>query len=106
MAEEQKSGKFVPIEWFVPDDIVTRYVTNMVVQTSDHEFTILFFEAQPPIIVGPTDKKQKELESVASVRARCVARIAIAPARMEEFVRVLTEQLKRSRNDGTAKGGA
>lgn len=105
MAEKQKSGKFVPIDWFVPDDIITRYVTNMVVQTSGHEVIISFFEAQPPIIVGPMDKKQKDLESIDSVRARCVARIAIAPARMEEFVRVLTDQLQRSRNAGTAKKG-
>ena len=95
MAKERNSGKSVPIEWFVPDEVVTKYATNMVVQHSEHDFTLLFFEAQPPIIVGPTDQKQKALESVKSVTARCVARIVVAPARMKEFIRVLSENLTR-----------
>ncbi len=103
MANEQNIGKHVPIDWFVPDEVTTKYATNLVVQHTDHDFTILFFEAQPPIIVGSTDERQKTLESVKSIRAHCVARIVITPARMEEFVRVLNDNLARYKASGKEK---
>jgi hypothetical protein len=97
MAEPVISEKLVPIDWVVPDDIVTRYATNIVVQRSEHEFIISFFEAEPPIIVGPDDRKEKALASIQSVQARCVARIVVAPKRVDDFVRVLTEQIEAAK---------
>src|SRR5262245_22846071 len=97
MAEEPIAEKTVPIEWKVPEDLVARYATNMVVQRSEHEFIISFFEAKPPIILGPTDRKSTRLESINSVEAVCVARIIVAPKRAEDFVRVLSQQIEAAK---------
>ena len=95
MSENQENSTSLPIEWVVPDDVVTRYVTNMVVQHSTAEFLVSFFEVQPPILIGSTEEDARtRLSQLKSISAKCVARIVVTPDRMEEFVRVLTGNLE------------
>lgn len=94
MSENEENSLSLPIEWSVPDDIVTRFVTNMVVQHSDAEFVVSFFEVQPPIFIGSAEDRREKLSQLKSIKAKCVARIVVTPDRMEEFVRVLTGNLE------------
>jgi len=78
----------IPLIWDVPEDLITGYATNMLVQVGEHELYISFFETPPPLLLDP-----KEAEKLENVRAECFARIVIAPERMEGFIRVLQRQL-------------
>jgi hypothetical protein len=84
----------VKIDWHVPDNIESKYATNMVIQNSPNEFTVSFFEIQPPIILGPPEAVLKAVEGMDRVKAKCVARIIIAPDRMKEFINVLQTNLE------------
>jgi hypothetical protein len=44
MAEKETSRILLPIEWHVPDELVTRYANNLLVQHTEHEFILSFFE--------------------------------------------------------------
>lgn len=92
--EQELSELEVPIEWHIPDSIVSQYATNMVVQHTEHEFIISFFDTRPPLIVGAPTKEV--LEKLRSVRAECVARIVVAHARMPDFVKALEINLEKS----------
>lgn len=92
MSEE---GRVVPINWYFPENIVSRYATNLLVQHSEHEFIISFFETRPPVLLGPPEEVKARLDQIDSVRAECVARIIIAAERMPEFVQVLRDNLER-----------
>lgn len=91
--EEQIQELEVPIEWNVPESIVTQYATNMIVQHLEHEFIISFFDTRPPLIIGVPSKE--ELASVTSIRAECIARIVVANARMPGFVNALQTNLAK-----------
>lgn len=78
----------VPMVWGFPEDMISGYATNMLVQAGEHELYVSFFEAPPPVLLGPEDVKNLE-----SVNAECIARIIIAPERMPEFIGVLQKQL-------------
>jgi hypothetical protein len=94
MAEQNRiSSRAVPIQWHFPDDIASRYATNLVVQHTEHEFSISFFEVRPPILLGSPEDIQAALQRVESVPAVCVARIIVAAERMPEFIRVLQDNL-------------
>jgi Protein of unknown function (DUF3467) len=94
MAEQNLiTSRAVPIQWHFPDDIVSRYATNLVVQHTEHEFSISFFEVRPPILVGSPEDIQAALQRVESVPAVCIARIIVAAERMPEFLRVLQDNL-------------
>jgi hypothetical protein len=91
----------LPIEWYVPDATVTKYATNMVIQHTEHEFILSFFEVAPPLLIGTPSKEV--LEGLKSIRAECVARIVIARDRMPGFVEILRTNLEQSLSKRPAK---
>ena len=96
MPEQEESAVYKwPIEWYFPEDITSRYATNLVVQHSEHEFIISFFEVERPVVVGPPEYVEARLKEITSVRANCIARIIVAAERMPEFVRVLQLNLEK-----------
>jgi hypothetical protein len=98
--QEQPNDLEVPIEWYVPESIISQYATNLVVQRSEHEYIISFFDTKPPLIIGVPSKEA--LDNLKSVRAECVARIIVAAARMPGFVKALQTNLERAVSKTTA----
>ncbi len=82
---------------FVQDPTVrTAYATNMMIQATNSEFIVTFFEARPPMIVGSTpDERRKAAAQLEAVDAVEVARVIIAPDRMQTFIDLLTQQIQR-----------
>jgi hypothetical protein len=85
----------VPIEWYMPESLISRYATNMIVQHSEHEFIISFFDTPPPLILS--ESRIEELQKIKSIRATCVAQIIVAKDRMQGFVNAMQENLGKSR---------
>ncbi len=98
MTEQEPEGVLLPIEWHVPENVVSRYATNMVVQHTEHEFIISFFEATPPLAVGSPEEQRVQLQETKSVRAECIIRIIVTAGRMQNFVQVLQGNLEAYRN--------
>lgn len=91
----------IPLAWNIPSDLRSGYATNMMVQVGEHEIFVSFFETTPPVIFKPAD-----MEKVGSVTAECIARIVIAPDRMQAFIDVLQTQLglyRKKKAEETAK---
>jgi len=88
----------IAIDWQIPNDVHSRYATNLVVQAGPNEFIISFFEIRPPILLGTQAEKQAALENIKTIPAICVARIVVSPAQMPEFIRVLTENWERTQS--------
>jgi len=80
----------IPLEWRVPEDLQTHFVTNVVIAHSEGEFFVTFFEVVPPVILGDVDK----LAALGSIPARAVARIAIAADRMEGVIDAMKRNLE------------
>jgi hypothetical protein len=80
-------NKQVPIKWYIPDNIITRFASNMVVQTIENEFKISFFEIKPEIRFDTSTPPPSE------VQAECVATVIITADRLPKFIEVLQGQL-------------
>lgn len=85
----------IPLEWHVPEELPTHYATNLVIQHTEHEFFITFFELVPPITLGKTPE---EITRIESVRARALTRVAVSPKRLEEFIQVMQDNLAKYRS--------
>jgi hypothetical protein len=83
----------LPIQWVVPDSLVARYANNLIVQHSEHEYIISFFETKPPLIVGEITKEA--LDSIKSIRATCVAQIIVAKDRFPGFVEAMQANIEK-----------
>lgn len=92
--KQQVEFRKVPLEWKFPEDLVSRYATNLVVQHTEHEFVISFFEVTPPVVLGEPEEVVSTIHQLQSVPATCVARIIVSPERLEDFIRVLEDNLE------------
>ncbi|MCJ7668389.1 MAG: DUF3467 domain-containing protein [Anaerolineae bacterium] len=88
---EGEIERAIPIRWEIPDEMDIAWASHCVVQHSQREFILNFFQVTPPILIQPTEE---ELKSLRSVRGKAVARIAISPAALKELIEVLETNLK------------
>ncbi|MBU1751223.1 MAG: DUF3467 domain-containing protein [Chloroflexi bacterium] len=87
--------KRLPIKWYYPEDLITRYVTNLIVQHGEQEFIVSFFEILPPAILGTPEQQEAQLERIDDIQATCVARIVIPAEKMSIFVKALQDNLDK-----------
>lgn len=88
-------GKKVRIDRVYPDTLQSHFVSTVVVQHQPDAFILSFFEVWPPAVLGETaEEKQRALESIENVEAKCVARLVLTPGKMREVVGIMTENLK------------
>lgn len=83
----------VPVDYDINEDTPRGYATNLVVQHTEHEFIVSFFNIEPPLVLGTPEEKQEQLAAIENVHAKCIARITINAGRMEEFIKALNENL-------------
>ncbi len=81
----------------IPEEAMGHYATNMLVQRSEHEYILTFFEAKAPVILDPSQPFPTQ------VRADYVCRIIVAAGRMPDFVEVLQRSLVPQRPSLIAK---
>lgn len=79
----------IPLHFIIPTGLTSRYAHHMIVQASDLEVTLSFFEAKPPLVVGGIEAQKEALKG--GVTAECVARVIIAKARFPDFMRALRD---------------
>lgn len=82
------------IEWRIPQSLPSYFVTNIVVQNNEDAFSLSFFEAKPPILLGTPEEIEAQRAQTTSVDADCVARVVVSPRKMREFVEVLNRSLR------------
>ncbi len=92
-AEEGQSYT-AEIDWHIPEEMQSRFATHLVVQHSEGEFFLHFFELRPPLILGDRKQQLAQFKGIKSLRAQCTARVAIAANRMPEFIQLLQQNLE------------
>ena len=79
----------VPIKWNIPDTIITRFASNMVVKNFEEYFKLSFFELKPEIHLGEPAAPPSEID------AECVGSIIVSPNKLRAIIEALTSQLNK-----------
>lgn len=95
-------GTFLPIEWYFPDDLISQYATNLLVQHSENDYYLSFFEMIPPVLLGTDEEKDSQLKQIESVRAKCVARIIVSGKKLPGFVKAIQDNLERFQGESAS----
>jgi len=99
MTEEQLTEIRLPIEWHLSAaKVPSRYANNMIVQHTDTEFIISFFEIFPPVVLGSPKEQTDQLNAIGVVQPECVARVVVSPEKFESFINALQQNLDRFRS--------
>ena len=96
MSEHQQlegEGVYLPVEFVFPEPPITRFADHMLIQHTEHEFIVSFFESASPVLLGKPEDNLEALKRLGSVKAYCVARIVISAGRMPSMVKALQENL-------------
>jgi hypothetical protein len=92
---QQRQEYKIPLEHLIPEDLELKFVNNITVQQTDHEFLVGFYQVRPPLILGTLEERRAKAEQIGPVRAKCVAYIAMPPGRLKEFIAVLQDNLDK-----------
>lgn len=93
----EQQGAPTLIEWVIPDTVITRFASNMVVQIVEGCFKLSFFEIKPEIILPPPKTPPTK------IAAECVGSVVVTPQKLEAIVKVLSDQLERHNQATQAK---
>ncbi len=85
-ASIDKKTKEIPIKWHIPDNIISRYANQVLVDIIENEFKLSFFELKPEIRLDPKTPLPTE------VRADCVANIILPPHKIPKLIEALQKQ--------------
>lgn len=111
MSEIEREGQppqiSIPVEWHVPDSIVSRYANNVFIQQGQYEFIISFFETRLPLLTGTSEEDKATLEQLESVRAECIGRIIVPPEIVPKIIQALQTTFKayQATKEGEQRGG-
>lgn len=82
----QSGQRRVPINRRVPEGMKGVFANHFVVQHTNREFILSFFQLMPLMLIDPTPEQIAEVQSVP---AHAVARVVVTPEALRELIDVL-----------------
>jgi hypothetical protein len=89
---QQDGGVTLEVEITGSEDVPIVFANNIFVRHEEDMFLITFAQAHGPYIANPTPE---QLKKIGKVPSQIVARIAVSPTRMKEFLNVLNGNFER-----------
>ena len=82
-----EKGFKLQVEFEGGENVPIVFANNLFVRHEEDMFVITFAQAHGPYIVKPT---MEQLKQIGKIPSQVVARIAVSPIRMKEFLNVLS----------------
>lgn len=99
MAAKQDQGQYLPVDFSRGTEFPAVHANQMIVQHTEQEFIVTFFELLPPVVSLDPEMRKEQLAQLASIQARPVARVVVSAERMREFIGALVENYQRYEQD-------
>ena len=93
--QQQSVQVSLPVDWYYPEGIQSRYANNMLAQAGAYEITLSFFEVQPPPLTGSPEENKEKLSKLSAIRAECVSKIVVPPELIPAIINVLQQELEK-----------
>lgn len=90
----------IPIEYVVPTEQKALFANHFTVQHENGVYHLMFFQINPPLVIGTHEQKAELLREIPNVQAVCTARIVVAEQLMPKIIGALLE------NHGTRQAAA
>ncbi len=95
--EEGRYERTIPTTWIGAEDLPVLFVNTFVgqVQPQEGAFYLSVGQTVPPALIGTPQEQAEQLEQIAYVPIKPVARLALTRSRMEELVALLQLNLEQ-----------
>lgn len=95
MATKQDEGRYLPVDFSRGTDFPAVHANQMIVQHTDQEFIVTFFELLPPVVSLDPEMQKEQLAQISSIPARPVARVVMSAERAREFIGALVDNYRK-----------
>ena len=94
MSESSPEGRALPLVWLGLEDLPILFANQMLIQNVVRdEFVLAFGQVTPPVLLGDDEAKERQLDEIAYVGVKPIARVSLSRQRLQELIRVLQENL-------------
>ena len=109
--DERPHERAIPTTWIGAEDLPVLFVNTFVgqVHPQDGAFYLSIGQTVPPALIGTPEEQAEQLEQIAYVPIKPIARLALTRSRMEELVAILQvnleqydKKVQQMREDGEA----
>lgn len=95
MAEPTPQEISIPLVWLGAEEVPILFANQFMGQVDDHgEAIITVGQVTPPAILGTPEQQAEQIQNVAFVPVKPIARIALGTERLRELVAVLQQTLE------------
>lgn len=93
--DEEPHGRAIPTTWIGAEDLPVLFVNTFVgqVQPQEKAFYLTIGQTVPPALLGTPEEQTEQLEQIAYVPVKPVARLAFTRSRLEELIAILRTNL-------------
>lgn len=91
LLDEGRHERFIPTTWIGAEELPVLFVNTFVgqVQPQEGAFYLSVGQTVPPALIGTPQEQAEQLEQIAYVPVKPIARLALTRARMEELIALL-----------------
>jgi len=92
--DEERYEREIPLTWIGADELPLLWVNRFVGQTLEDHLVLTIGQSVDPALIGTPEDRIAQLEQIAYVPIRPVARLAFSRARCEELIGILNVVLE------------
>lgn len=95
--DEEHYERAIPTTWIGAEDLPVLFVNSFVgqIQPQEGAFYLTLGQTVPPALIGTPQEQVEQLEQIAYVPVKPVARLVLTRSRMEELVAILQMNLEQ-----------
>jgi hypothetical protein len=77
---QQSEMMEIKLRFAMPEGMPSRHAHHLIVQVTDFEVVLMFFEVQMPVLYGSEEQQKNILDEMGGLRAYCVSKISVPKA--------------------------
>ena len=95
--DERPHHRAIPTTWIGAEDLPVLFVNTFVgqVQPQERAFYLSIGQTVPPALIGTPEEQAEQLEQIAYVPIKPIARLALTRSKMEELIAILQVNLEQ-----------
>ena len=101
MENTSEQKRSIPVDFTGGTELSAVHANQMIIQHTEHEFVVTFFELLPPVLSPDPTQQAEEFGQIKNVRARPVAKVVMSSVRAREFAAALVENLRRFEDESS-----
>lgn len=70
----------IKLRFAIPEGMASRHAHHLIVQVTEFEVVLMFFEVSTPVLYGTEEQQKQILEETGGLRAYCVSKISVPKA--------------------------